>query len=66
MVFNSGYWTIGKLGGAAVPLHWTVAAFALYFSGFRFAPGIWLGYVLLVLVHEAGHALFVRRYGYRV
>lgn len=66
MLFNSGYWTVGRWGGTAVRLHWTVALFALYFGGFRFAPGVWLGYILLVLAHEAGHAWFVRRYRYKV
>lgn len=31
-------------------------------SRFTFAPAFWLGFVLLVLLHELGHALFVLRY----
>jgi Zn-dependent protease len=36
---------------------------ALFFTGFRFEPGAWLGFVLIILLHEIGHALLVMRYG---
>lgn len=39
---------------------------ALFFSGFRFAPAFWCAFFGLVLIHELGHAFFVRRYGQRV
>jgi Zn-dependent protease len=38
----------------------------LVFTRFRFAPGAWLAFVALVLVHELGHAAMVFRYGLRV
>lgn len=43
-----------------VRLHWTVLLGALFFSGFRLAPGAWLGFVTVILIHELGHAMVVR------
>jgi stage IV sporulation protein FB len=55
------WWSIGRFGGVPVRLHWSAALGALFFSGFRFAPGAWLGFVLVILAHELGHAFVVRR-----
>jgi len=38
----------------------------LVFGGMRFAPGFWAGFALLLVVHEVGHAVLVRLYGYSV
>jgi len=46
-----------------VRFHWTVLIGALVFSRFQLAPGAWLGFVLLVLIHEIGHAFLVMRFG---
>lgn len=54
---------MGRWHGAPVRLHWTLPVGALVFGQGRLAPGFWLGFVLLVLVHELGHAVVVRRYG---
>lgn len=62
MNLSRGSWTIARLGGAPVRLHWSLPLGALFMSGFRFAPAYWLGFVLLILVHELGHALIVLRY----
>jgi Zn-dependent protease len=59
---NSGFWTIGRFAGAPVRLHWTLPLGALVMSRFTFAPAYWLGFVLLILIHELGHALVVLRY----
>lgn len=61
-----GYLEVGRWGGAPVRLHWTLALGALVFSQGRFALGAILGFVLLVFVHEVGHALVVRRHRLRV
>jgi len=45
-----------------VRLHWTLPIGALVFSQGRFVPGFWLGFFLLVLLHELGHAVLVRRF----
>ena len=59
---RGGYLTIGHWRGAPVRLHWTLPLVALIFGQGAFAPGFWLGFVLIVLIHELGHAVLVRRF----
>jgi stage IV sporulation protein FB len=54
--------TLGRLAGAPIRLHWTLPLGALVMSRFTFVPAYWLGFVLLILIHELGHALVVLRY----
>jgi stage IV sporulation protein FB len=61
-MFETGYLQIAKLRGAPVRIHWSVAIGVAMFTGLRFAPAAWLGFVLLVLAHELGHAAFVLLY----
>ena len=59
---NRGWLTIGRYGEAPIRLHWTLPLGALVMSRFQFVPGYWLAFVLLILLHECGHALLVLRY----
>jgi Zn-dependent protease len=63
---RGGYLRLGRLGGASVRLHWSLPFGAFLFTGLRFAPGAWLGFVLIVLCHELGHAVAVVRAGLRL
>jgi stage IV sporulation protein FB len=63
---RSGFLTIGRVLGAAVRLHWSLPLGAVLFTGLRVAPGAWLGFLVLVLVHELGHAVAASRSGLRV
>ena len=65
-VFERGYLTIARIRGAEVRFHWTTPLGALFFSQFRFVPGFWVGFVLLVVIHELGHAVLVWRGGLHV
>jgi hypothetical protein len=65
-MFSTGYWTIGRIRGAPVRVHWTAPLGAIAFTGFSFNPGHWVGFFLLVVLHELGHAAIVRRFGYEV
>jgi stage IV sporulation protein FB len=56
-----GYLTIARLGGTPLRLHWSLPLGALALTGFRFDPGAWLGLVLVVIAHELGHSVLVRR-----
>ncbi|RYZ08645.1 MAG: hypothetical protein EOO73_07270 [Myxococcales bacterium] len=60
---SRGWWTVGRLRGAPIRLHWSLPLGALLWSGFSFAPAFWGAFTLLILVHELGHALLVLRYG---
>lgn len=62
----SGWWTITKLYGVPVRIHWSALLGAIFFSGLSFAPGAWLGFLLVILAHELGHAFVVLRTGQRL
>ena len=57
---NRGFVTLGRFRGAPIRVHWSVLPMVFVFSWFRFAPGVWLGVLLILLVHELGHAVLVR------
>lgn len=62
-LFAHGYLTLFRLRGVPIRAHWTVPLVCLLFSGFRFAPGLWLGVLVVILLHELGHAFIVWRVG---
>jgi Zn-dependent protease len=62
-VSNSGFLTVGRFRGAPVRLHWSILVGMLVLTRFRIAPGDWLGFLIVVLAHEFGHALLVERLG---
>jgi Zn-dependent protease len=66
MLVKNGYVTLGRWGGAPVRAHWTLPLGAFVFGQARFVPGFWTGFFLVVLIHEIGHALLVRRFRYEV
>lgn len=65
-MLQRGYWQIGRVRGIPVRLHWSIVLGAMLFSGMTFAPVFWLSFFGLVLAHEFGHALLVRRFGHQV
>lgn len=65
-LFRSGWLRVGSFHGAPIRVHWTLPIGAVVLTGVSWVPGAWLGFVLLVLVHELGHAVLVRAFGLRV
>jgi Zn-dependent protease len=61
-----GFFTVARLRGAAVRLHWSLPLAAFLFGGLALAPGRWTAFAVLVLAHELGHALLAWRYRLRV
>ena len=61
-----GWLSIGRLRGAPVRLHWTIPLGGFVFGGFAFRPGFWLAFLIVVLIHEVGHAAIVRATGHQV
>jgi len=61
-MLQDGYLTFGRFRGVPLRAHVLTPLGALVFSAFRFEPGTWLAYLLLILLHEIGHALLVMRY----
>ena len=60
---EGGYFKLGRFGGAPVRLHWSAPLGAFAFCGFSLVPGAWAAFLLLILMHELGHAFLVRRFG---
>lgn len=60
MGMGGGYWRLGKIGKIPIQLHWSLLLGLMFFGGLRFAPGFWLGFVIVILIHELGHALVVK------
>jgi Zn-dependent protease len=63
---EQGYLVLGRWGGAPVRAHFTLPLGAFVFGGAEVVPGFWLGFFLIVLIHEVGHALVVLRSRCRV
>jgi Zn-dependent protease len=61
-MFGRGFTTLFTLWDIPVRAHFTILLGFLFISGLRFAPGAWLAYFLIVVIHELGHAFFARRY----
>lgn len=60
---SHGWWTLARVRGAPIRVHWTLLVAAVVWSRFEFLPAFWLAFALLILIHELGHALLVVRYG---
>ena len=58
--FEKGYLLLGSIHRIAIRLHWTAPLGAVVFGGFKFVPAFWGAFLLLVLIHELGHAAIVR------
>ncbi len=65
-MLERGTLRVARYRGAPILLHWSLALGLLAFGGFAFVPGFWLGFTVLILVHELGHAYLVRRLGFAV
>ncbi len=66
MIFRSGWVRLGHFRGAPVRVHWTLPVGAFVLTGASWVPGAWLGFALLILIHELGHAVLVRAFGFHV
>ncbi len=61
-----GWWIVaGRPFGMPLRLHLLLPLGLLFFGGLRWAPGAWLAFVLVVVVHELGHAWMARAVGAR-
>ncbi len=65
-MFDQGYLRLFRVAGIPVRAHWSVPLGLLFFSRLRVAPGVWLGFLIVILLHELGHAYLVRRAGLTV
>jgi len=61
-----GWLSLGSIRDVAFRANVTLVIGALAFGLFHFAPGAWLAYVAVIVVHELGHAAFIGLSGRRV
>ncbi|MDP2343444.1 MAG: hypothetical protein Q8O67_20970 [Deltaproteobacteria bacterium] len=64
--FENGYLLVAEVRKVPVRVHWTAPVAALIFGRFQFVPAFWIAFLSLILIHEIGHALIVRRCKKRV
>lgn len=66
MRFAGGWLQIGKWRGVPIKAHWSTPIGPILFSRFEWEPGIWVGVIVLILLHEVGHAVLARARGMHV
>ncbi len=65
-LFSSGFFEVGRLAGAPLRVHWTTPIGLFFLTHFSFNPLVWAALLLIIVVHELGHAFLARRYGLRL
>lgn len=65
-LFSSGFFEVGRLAGAPLRVHWTTPIGLFILTHFSFNPLVWAALLLVIVVHELGHAFLARRYGLRL
>jgi Zn-dependent protease len=63
---DKGFYRLARPFTVALLVHWSLPLGALVASGLELAPVVWLGFFVVVLVHDAGHALLAKWLGQRV
>lgn len=63
---TKGFLNVLRLWGVPLRIHWTLPLCAFIAGRFEFVPALWLGFFLLVVIHELGHAAVVRYFGHEV
>jgi Zn-dependent protease len=65
-MLKDGYLRIGSWRGAPLRVHWSMPVGAFLLGRAEFVPVFWAAFFLIVLWHELGHAVMVRRFRHRV
>ncbi|MDB5216952.1 MAG: hypothetical protein JWO86_4879 [Myxococcaceae bacterium] len=60
IAFRGGYLETGSVWNAPIRFHWSIPIGAFVLGRFRFVPWYWAAFLMLVIVHELGHAIMVR------
>lgn len=55
-----GGWLHFAIARVPIRIHFSAPLGAIFFSQFQWMPGYWLGFVLLILMHELGHAVVAK------
>ena len=65
-MFTAGYGRFGRWGAAPIRWHWSLPLGMALAGAFELRPLAWVLFLGLVLVHEAGHFVAVKRVGVTV
>lgn len=57
---------LGQIKDIPIYIHWSAPFGAMCISGLKFLPLMWLAYLLLILIHELGHAAALKYCRYQV
>ena len=49
-----------------IRLHWSILPLAVILTGFKYYPSYLIAFLVLIIIHEIGHALVVRFYRFNV
>jgi stage IV sporulation protein FB len=58
-----GGWLHFRLAGVPTRIHWSTLPGAVFFGQFQWLPGFWIGFIVLILFHEFGHAAVAKLCG---
>ncbi len=61
---RDGSFTLGRLNGVRIDLHWTAPFLALWFCGTSIPA--WVAFFSVITAHEMGHALVIKKCGHYV
>jgi stage IV sporulation protein FB len=62
---DKGFYRVARPFGVVLLAHWSLPLGALLAGGLDFRPLAWAAFVVLVVIHDVGHALLVRWTGMR-
>ncbi len=55
-----GGWLHFAIARVPIRIHFSAPLGAIFFSQFQWMPGYWLGFIVLILMHELGHAAIAK------
>ncbi|MFO0614080.1 MAG: M50 family metallopeptidase [Polyangiaceae bacterium] len=58
-----GGWLHFSIARVPTRIHFSAPLGAIFFSQFQWIPGFWLGFIVLILMHELGHAAVAKLCG---
>ena len=63
--FSGGFWTVTRVAGVPLRMHWSCVVALLLMAGARLGPFAWAAWLSTILVHELAHVGAARRFGAR-
>lgn len=61
-MLSGGYLTVGRIRRIPLRVHIATPIGLFVFAGFSFNPILWAGILFIIIVHELGHTVLVKRF----